>query len=665
MLPRHLTLLVFTAGLVALSGCAGQQLIASTPTVEDADDQQATCKVAKDPLNPLVVEWPGTAKVDLETASRRGLVAVSYSGCTMKILSGCEIKGGYELEKTTPARDRIEISDNNELYAKLPLGAASLKGELSLGSALELDYIAVGQRVANVQPMETVGECTGATHYVRTITVGAFRLDAKAKGKAGLGVEVGPGGAGIAREESARKLRAQGEVDACVKNPDGTECGAILQLGLAPLRVVGGGKLAVGGFGKGLDPIAQVYQVRALGEIDTSGSSSLQDVDVGFLKLLQTAKRADREADLDARTKVKAWDAVAKYEGKNGNPWRERATRRAEEWTIVAEQEDRQKEALQKLKLRFLSDKQKLDELLGLDDDVVSKEQKEAYKKEFVEVYGARKEELALIGLKIKVGGLEIDGGAAKKKKKKTTSSSEDGGETKDAAEGDEPKEDELKKGLAGFGHFSIEAELGIFFSGAPTVSINGRPTAHVPDESADINTDLATGTLLDGQAKTGALMIGLMVATPELIPGGFGFYGSFRALAGGVAPDDSATQTFLSASGGIRWDPRISPKGIFTVGAGGGYFFTPETELFRECIAADSAALCTAADEPEVAAQYYDVQLGGPMVDVFAGIGYSDRQYMFAFRTWFQSVFLSHDSVEIEGPLLTGGFGGQIGLVL
>ncbi|MBK8939083.1 MAG: hypothetical protein IPM79_16005 [Polyangiaceae bacterium] len=386
-----------------------------------------------------------------------------------------------------------------------------------------------------------------------------------------------------------------------MKNPDSPECGAILQLGLAPLRVVGGGKLAVGGFGKGLDPIAQVYQVRALGEIDTSGSSSLQDVDVGFLKLLQTAKRADREDDLDARTKVKAWDAVAKYEGKNGNPWRERATRRAEEWTIVAEQEDRQKEALQKLKLRFLSDKQKLDELLGLDDDVVSKEQKEAYKKEFVEVYGARKEELALIGLKITVGGLEIDGGAAKKTKTTTPART---GRTKDAAEGDEPKEDELKKGLAGFGHFSIEAELGIFFSGAPTVSINGRPTAHVPDESADINTDLATGTLLDGQAKTGALMIGLMVATPELIPGGFGFYGSFRALAGGVAPDDSATQTFLSASGGIRWDPRISPKGIFTVGAGGGYFFTPETELFRECIAADSAALCTAADEPAVAAQ-------------------------------------------------------------
>lgn len=664
MQPRLQLLLFFTVALVATAGCAGQQLIASAPTVEEADDQQATCKVARDPLNPLVVEWPGTAKVDLETASRRGLVAVSYSGCTMKILSGCEIKGEYELEKTTPARDRIEISDNNELYAKLPLGAVSLKGELSAGSALELDYIAVGQRVANAQPMETVGECTGATHYVRTITVGAFRLDAKAKGKVGLGVEVGPGGAGVARDESVRKLRAQGEVEACVKDPSSPECGAILQLGLAPLRVVGGGKLAVGGFGKGLDPIAQVYQVRALGDVDTSGAASLKDVDVDFLKLLQTAKRADREDSLDARTKVKAWDALAKYEGKTGNPWRERAKRRAEEWTIVAEQEDRQKEALQKLKLRFLQDKKTLDDLLSLDEDVVSKEQKEAYRKEFVEVYSARKEELALLGLKIKVGGLEIDGGAKVKKKK---SSSSEGGDAKDETDGkDAPAEEELKKGLAGFGHFSIEAEVGVFFSNAPRVTIGGSPTAHIADESPDVATDLATGSILDGQAKTGALMLGLMVATPELIPGGFGFYGSFRALAGGVAGEDSATQTYLSASGGVRWDPRISPKGIFTLGAGGGYFFTPDSEFFRECIASDSAATCSGAGgDLDVAETYYDVQLGGPMVDVFAGIGFSDRQYMIAFRSWFQAVFLSHDSVEIDGPLLTGGFGGQLGLVL
>ncbi|NUP08623.1 MAG: hypothetical protein HOW73_21455 [Polyangiaceae bacterium] len=653
----RLSLFIITmAAVLVLAGCPGKQIIATAPTVEDADDQQSTCKVAKDPLNPLVVEWPGTAKVEMETASRRGLVAVSYSGCTMKILPACEIKGGYDLESTTPARDRLEIADNNELYAKLPLGAASLRGELSAGAALELDYIAVGQRIANKAPTETVGECTGATHYVRTITVGAFRLDAKAKGKAGIGVEVGSAGAGLSREENVRKLRAQGDVDACVKDPASDECGAILQLGLSPLRVVGGGRLTVGGFGQGLDPIAQVYEVKALGDVEI-GSTSLQAADVEFLKLLQTAKRADREVEISATTKVKAWDALARYEGKGPNPWKERAQRRAEEWTIVAEQEERQREALQKLKTRFLADKAKLDELLSLDNDVVSPEQKEAYKKEFIEVYGARKEELAMIGLTIKVStGGDVETGSASKK------TSQNGG--KDTAE--TPQEEPLGTGLAGFGKLSIEAELGIFFSGAPTVTINGHPTAYVMEEPENLTPEsINTAAGREGELRTPNLMLGIMVATPELIPGGLGFYGSFRAMPKGVAPDDASVMNFLSASGGLRWDPRVSPKGIFTAGAGGGYMFTPGTSFYRECVPGDAAVTtCSGADETTDPV-YYDVQIGGPMVDVFAGIGFSDRRFMANFRTWFQAAFLSAEGLEIDSALLTGGFGGQVGVVL
>lgn len=658
--------IVAAIALLALPACPGQQIIANAPTVEDADDQQSTCKVAKDPLNPLVVEWPGTAKVDLETVSRRGLVAVSYSGCVMKILSGCEVKGGYTLEQTTPARDRLEISDNNELYAKLPLGAASLKGELALGSSLELDYIAVGQRIADDAPTETVGECGGATHYVRTITVGAFQLDAKVKGKAGLSVEVGSAGAGIGRTEGVRKLRSQGDVGGCANDPASPDCGAILQLGLSPLRIVGGGRLTSGGFGRGLDPISEVYQVEALGDIEV-GSTSLQAADVSFLKLLQTAKRADREDEIGASTKAKAWDALARYEGTGPNPWKDRATKRAEEWTIVAEQEERQREALLKLKSRFLADKAKLDELLELDDDVVSADQKEAYKKEFVEVYGVRKKELALIGLRIKVsntGAVETDSSTAGKS---TTP-----GDTTTPPEG----ENKLEKGLAGFGFFSIELEAGLFFSNSPNVSIGGRNTVFVkePPEGFDPSTqelgDLA-GT--DGVAHAPLLMLGVMLATPELLPGGFGFYGSFRGLAGGSAPDDSTAQSYLSGSGGIRWDPRITPNGTLNIGAGGGYFFTPGTAFYRTCVVppagegshADQAIeSCEGVSEGD-GTVYQDIPLGGPMVDIFAGVGFSNRLFMASFRTWFQAAFLSNDAVEIDGPLLTGGFGGQVGIVL
>src|SRR5512139_2325209 len=147
-------------------GCPGKQVITETPTVEAAEEQQATCKVAKDPLNPLIVEWPGTSKVDLDSASRRGVVIVSYAGCTLKVLTACTAIPGkgeevakYDLTSDTPARDKLQIADQSELYARLPLGAASLKADLSLGSSLELDYIAVGQRVAAKAPERLDGEC--------------------------------------------------------------------------------------------------------------------------------------------------------------------------------------------------------------------------------------------------------------------------------------------------------------------------------------------------------------------------------------------------------------------------------------------------------------------------------------------------------------------------
>src|SRR5688572_10074273 len=177
-------------------GCPGKQVITETPTVAGADDQQATCKVAKDPLNPLIVEWPGTSKVELDSVSKRGVVVVSYVGCTLKVLASCGAGGDYAFTSVTPARDKLQMADQNELYARLPLGAASLKGELSMGSSLELDYIAVGQRITEKPPKSMTGDCEGATHYIRTITVGAYSLDAKAKGKVGASVEVGSAGGG-------------------------------------------------------------------------------------------------------------------------------------------------------------------------------------------------------------------------------------------------------------------------------------------------------------------------------------------------------------------------------------------------------------------------------------------------------------------------------------
>ncbi len=396
MSSRALVALSFVFAALFLCGCPSQQLITKTPTVEDADDQQATCKVAKDPLNPLVVEWPGTSKVDFESSSKRGVVVVSYVGCNMKILSGCQAEGAYDYTAVTPARDRLEMKNQNELYARLPLAAASLKGELSQGAALELEYIAVGQRIANKPPVSLSGSCDGATHYVRSITVGAFKLDALAAGKAGLGVDVGGAGVGAGREENARKIRSQGNVEKCAADPNAAECGATLQLGLAPLSVGKQGAVTSAGFGAGVGPLGVIPTVSTMTDVSNVGVGSLKDVDLAYLDLVQAAKRADKDATLQAESKAQTWDTLAKYPGQN--PLKSTAEKRREEWLVVAEAQARRRAQLETLRTQYNADKEKLDKLTALDDDVVPKDQKEAYRKEFEQVYKPFDADLKEIG---------------------------------------------------------------------------------------------------------------------------------------------------------------------------------------------------------------------------------------------------------------------------
>ncbi|NUO47564.1 MAG: hypothetical protein HOV80_01770 [Polyangiaceae bacterium] len=403
-LGKQLIPVVFTASLsTLLLGCPNKQLITETPTVENAESQQATCKVAKDPLNPLIVEWPGTAKIDFDSASQRGVVFVSYVGCNLKVLSSCRATTAdsiYEMTSVTPARDKLVMSDLSELYARLPLGAASLKGELGLGSSLELDYIAVGQRIAKETPKKFSGDCEGATHFVRTITVGAYSLDAHAAGKAAASVEVGSAGGGLSRQESKRNIRGSGNVESCSSDPLGTSCGAILQLGLAPLTKSNKGEvLNSAGFASGIGPLGQVV-VPDLAELSL-GNATFRNVDSGYLKLVDDAIRSEKDTSTATANKISKWETVrdARPEG----DFVDEANGRIKEWRDVLEAENRRREKLDLLRTRYTDDKNKLNDLLGIQSEsLASADQKSAWKKEFDVAYQPYEKELQELGL---VGG--------------------------------------------------------------------------------------------------------------------------------------------------------------------------------------------------------------------------------------------------------------------
>ncbi len=397
---KLITVLFTTSVSALLLGCPNKQLITETPTVENAETQQATCKVAKDPLNPLIVEWPGTAKIDFDSASQRGVVFVSYVGCNLKVLSSCRATTAdsiYEMTSVTPARDKLVMSDLSELYARLPLGAASLKGELGLGSSLELDYIAVGQRIAKETPKKFSGDCEGATHFVRTITVGAYSLDAHAAGKAGASVEVGSAGGGVSRQESKRNIRGSGNVEACATDPLGTSCGAVLQLGLAPLTKSNKGEvLNAAGFASGIGPLGQVV-VPDLAELSL-GNASFRNVDSSYLKLVDDAIRTEKDTSSATTNKISKWEAVR--DARPDGDFADEANGRIKDWRDVLEAEQRRREKLELLRTRYTEDRNKLNDLLSIQSEsLASADQKSAWKKEFDVAYQPYEKELQELGL--------------------------------------------------------------------------------------------------------------------------------------------------------------------------------------------------------------------------------------------------------------------------
>lgn len=239
------TVLFVSAGAILCACGASPDLVATDATLAQAEgkNEAALCQSALDRENPLIVEWPGTHKVELESISKRGIVVVRFKGCKLEVLPRCEVDGGYKFEPVTVQRETLEIKDDADLFSKLPVGSKTLKGELASGKMLKLDYVLVGQQMASAEPDENLGgDCSSGTHYVRTIQVGAYDMVTASQANSGVDVNVGIIEAGGHSKSSRNRLRHSGDVSGCAdkkdisaKNVRDYGCSAPVQLGLAPL----------------------------------------------------------------------------------------------------------------------------------------------------------------------------------------------------------------------------------------------------------------------------------------------------------------------------------------------------------------------------------------------------------------------------------------------
>ncbi|MFO7567920.1 MAG: hypothetical protein R6X02_35090 [Enhygromyxa sp.] len=225
------------------SGNTAQRLAETTaPTLEGSTGK---CKPGGEASKSLVVEWPMGDRAALEGRVKERLVAVRYRNCEMELITNCSVQGNYRYISVTPKSENVRITNADELYARIPIGAVKLEGQLARAGELNVDMVLVGRHEASAfrfQVDDLDGRCEGATHVVTGLSVGAFVFYSGAGanigiagGVKGTGVEAGAGSTA-----DRQMLSRDGSIEACYGPPteDGGPppgCAALLQVEVVPI----------------------------------------------------------------------------------------------------------------------------------------------------------------------------------------------------------------------------------------------------------------------------------------------------------------------------------------------------------------------------------------------------------------------------------------------
>jgi formylglycine-generating enzyme required for sulfatase activity len=238
------SLLIATTLLTPIA-CGGGNLaqqFAKAPEYQPRD--QTKCHAAASASEPLIVEWPSAARGELESIveNKKAVAVVSYEGCQMRVLATCNTPGKLVYSPFRNSKqDQVRIKNADDLYASLPVGAASLEGKLETAGELDVDMTLVGRYEADTVSVtrdQIHGDCDGATHVVRAVTVGAFDFHTGASATASSDARVLGVGAGGSSSTQQENIARDGQVAACTNAKAGDadppeNCGSLIRLELA------------------------------------------------------------------------------------------------------------------------------------------------------------------------------------------------------------------------------------------------------------------------------------------------------------------------------------------------------------------------------------------------------------------------------------------------
>jgi hypothetical protein len=239
---------------LSILACGGQNTLLGNQPKEPPKQAlpsqfQNKCDAAKGQMRPLVVEWPSTDRASLEALARHGQVLVHYEGCNLDVLRACTApeKYKYSYAAITPKNEKVSMKSADELYASIPVHAASFEGKLAESGELTAQMLIVGlfeSPPAAPAQDELTGDCAAATHVVQALTVGAFEFFAGSASDLNADANILGAKAGGSRSRGNESLSRDGEAAKCGSSargdampPDG--CAALLRLELAPIRPKG------------------------------------------------------------------------------------------------------------------------------------------------------------------------------------------------------------------------------------------------------------------------------------------------------------------------------------------------------------------------------------------------------------------------------------------
>ncbi len=183
-----LTLLALACGACggAAPNATGGRPSGQSSLIEGTLAGASSCS-SKTHQRPFVIEWDATDMSSFESKASSDVVFVKYEGCDLVVLDGCasDVRGALgaygAVDWTSGSVEKIDIANQGELYAKLPLGAATLGGRVSQGEQFHMEYYVSGTRKATRDEvyrseLDAVPRCKGATHFVYAYNLGAFAL---------------------------------------------------------------------------------------------------------------------------------------------------------------------------------------------------------------------------------------------------------------------------------------------------------------------------------------------------------------------------------------------------------------------------------------------------------------------------------------------------------